>query len=109
MATQLIKTKDGILIEVERTGGASAVSGKFVKSIDKEIKNMLFPILKSAIKPIQSAWQELNKDMTVEKAEIEFGIGFEVEGNVYIAKAKSNANLTVKLILTPPLPKGKTK
>lgn len=32
---------------------------------------------------------------------MELGLGFEAEGNLYITKAKGNANLTVKLKLAP--------
>jgi hypothetical protein len=37
----------------------------------------------------------------IEQAEIELGISFEAEGNLYIAKSKTTANLNIKLILKP--------
>jgi hypothetical protein len=108
MATQLIKMKDGTLVEVEQRGKqVREISSKKAQAVNHEIKDTLIPIIKSAVEPIQAAWLELSADMAIEKAEIELGIGFELEGNVYIAKSKSNANLTVKLILTPPQKQNK--
>jgi len=37
----------------------------------------------------------------LEKAEVEIGIGFSAEGNIFIAKGKGSANLKVKLVLSP--------
>jgi hypothetical protein len=39
--------------------------------------------------------------MNIEQAEIELGLSFEGEGNLYVTKSKLGANLTVKLVLTP--------
>ena len=39
--------------------------------------------------------------MNIEQAEIQLGLSFEAEGNLYITKAKGNANLTIKLTLKP--------
>ena len=41
--------------------------------------------------------------MSIEKAEVEIGLGFEAGGDVFIVKGKGKANLSVKLTL---LPKG---
>ena len=46
-------------------------------------------------------WQELDQDMNIRQVEVELGIGFEAEGNLYITKAKGRANLTVKFTLSP--------
>jgi hypothetical protein len=39
--------------------------------------------------------------MEVEIAEVEVGIGFSAEGNSFIAKGSTSANLKVKLVLKP--------
>jgi len=57
--------------------------------------------LLKAVQPITSVWKELNKDLLIDQAEIELGLGFEAEGNLYITKAKGNANLVVRLRLKP--------
>lgn len=48
-----------------------------------------------------TAWDELNQDMHIERAEIELGLSFEGEGNIYVTKATASANLVVKLQLKP--------
>lgn len=103
MTTTLIKLDDGTLIEVEVPGDyIQPLSGNTAKKVNAIIDETLQPVLKNIVKPIRSVWEELNKDMIIEKAEVEISFGFEIEGNVYIAKSKANANLTVKLILASP-------
>jgi hypothetical protein len=39
--------------------------------------------------------------MHIEQAEVEIGLSFEGQGNLYVAKSAIGANLTVKLVLKP--------
>ncbi len=103
MNTTLIELEDGTFIEIDVPGDyVQPISGNTAKKVKATIDESLTPILLNTIKPIKEVWGELNKDMLVEKAEIELSFGFELEGNVYIAKSKANANLTVKLFLAKP-------
>lgn len=110
MATKLIRLADGTLVEVEVPSGyIEQISGDTATKVSTTIDSTLVPVLIKVLEPIKSAWKELNKDMTIEKAEIEVAFGFEIEGNLFVAKSKHNASLSVKLILTPPeLLKAKT-
>jgi len=100
MPKHFIELQDGIRIEVEPdeeqlqriAGGTARVN----KTID-DIK----PLLKKACKPIVEVWHELNQDLAVTEAEVEISLGFEAEGNVFIAKGKTNASLTLRLTLKP--------
>jgi len=100
MTKHIIELQDGIRIEVEPdedrlrkiSGGAIPVD----KSIDA-----IKPLLKKACKPVVEVWQELNQDLAVTEAEVEISLGFEAEGNVFIAKGKTNASLTLRLTLKP--------
>lgn len=101
MATQLIRLEDGTLIEAQVPDDqAQQISGGFAKKVDASFERIK-PLLLKACKPIAAAWKELNQDMEIDSAEVELGIGFEGEGNLYITKAKTEANLTVKLVLKP--------
>lgn len=103
MTATLIKLDDGTLVEVEVPGDyIEPVVGSAARRVKTTIEDTLKPILINTSKPLRAVWEELNKEMTVEKAEIELNFGFEVEGNLYLAKSKANANLTVKLILVSP-------
>ena len=104
MAMKLIKLDNGLLMEVEVSqdeiemisGGRDEVIEKVQNSMDT-----VETILKESIKPIVSAYETLNQDVVLEKAEVEIGIGFSAEGNIFIAKGKGSANLKVKLVLSP--------
>ena len=67
----------------------------------QETLDVVEPILVNACKPVIQAWRQLSRELSIEQAEVQVGLGFEGEGNVYIAKVRGNANLTVTLTLTP--------
>ena len=101
MSTKLIRLKDGTLVEVEiDSRHPTQISNRAADAVDAAIDGIHDTLLK-ACKPIASVWRELNKDMVIDQAEIELGLGFEAEGNLYITKATGSANLVVRLTLAP--------
>jgi len=101
MATKLVELKDGTLVEVEVIGEqVESISGSIADKVETTL-DRIKPILLNACKPITSVWKELSQNTPIEQAEIEIGLSFEGEGNIYITKAKAGANLTIKLILKP--------
>jgi hypothetical protein len=102
MFTKLIRLEDGTLVEVEAlpdevqqiSGGSTA------KRVESNFKKIA-PILKNICRPITETWHELNKEFSIEQTEVEIGMSFEGEGNIYITKSKAGANLKVKLTLKP--------
>ena len=104
MASKLIERDDGALVEVEvPENKAQPISGGAADKIKDATIERIKPIILKVCKPLSEVWKELNKDMYIEQAEVELGLGFEAEGNLYITKAKGNANLVVKLTLKPKL------
>lgn len=101
MAEKLIRLEDGTLVEVEVSADqAQPISGGLADKVGATFDKVK-PVLLSACRPILSVWQELNKDMQIEQAEVQLGLSFEGEGNLYITKSKAGANITVKLVLKP--------
>ena len=101
MATKLVELEDGILVEIDVPGEQiEQISGGMAKRVTATI-DKIKPILINTCKPITEAWQELNQDVNIEQAEIELGLSFEGEGNIYVTKTKAGANLVVKLVLKP--------
>ena len=102
MASKLIELADGTLVEIEVSESkAQPIAGGAAEKLQDATIDKVKPILLKACKPIIEVWEELNKDMHVEQAEVELGLGVEAEGNLYITKAKGNANLVVTLTLKP--------
>ena len=101
MNTKLIELEDGTLVEVKvPPDQAQQISGGFANKVTSTFEKIR-PILTKICQPMTATWSELNKDMNIEQAEIELGLSFEGEGNLYITKSKAGANLTVKLIMKP--------
>ncbi len=101
MQSKLIRLKDDTLVEVTVSEGrAREISGGLANRVDASFGKVK-AILESVCKPISETWQELNRDLSVESAEVQLGLSFESEGNLFITSAKTGANLTVKLTLKP--------
>ena len=105
MAMKLIKLDNGLMMEVEVTKDEiEQISGGHDDEIIDKVESSMEAveaIIKESVKPIVSAYETLNQDVVLEKAEVEIGIGFSAEGNIFIAKGKGSANLKVKLVLSP--------
>jgi phage gp36-like protein len=101
MATKLIQLNDDTLVEVEvLEDKAEEISGGLADRVSSTF-DQIKPLLIKICSPIAETWHEINKDVTIDQAEVEIGFAFEIEGNVYITKSKAEANLTVKLVLKP--------
>lgn len=109
MASRLIELGDGTLVEIEASGRAEEIAGSAADKFKDATIDKIKPIILKACKPISEIWDELDQKMHIEQAEVELGLGFEAEGNLYITKAKGNANLTVKFTLKPKSNKPKSK
>jgi len=106
MSKKLIELENGLLMEVEvaeNRDGVEAISGgnnDLISKVDASMGTVEKMLIQS-VEPIVSAYKTLNQEVVLEKAEVEIGIGFSAEGNIFVAKGKANANLKVKLVLKP--------
>ena len=101
MSCKLIELEDGTLVEVEDPQNqAQQISGGFAEKVDATFERIR-PVLLKVCSPIVETWKEVNKDMSIEQAEVEIGLSFEAEGNLYITKSKAGANLTIKFVMKP--------
>lgn len=99
--SRLIRLKDNTLIEVEAAEDeAQYVSSKTAVKVQESLDTVK-PLLTKVCKPVVDAWSELSDEIQLEGAEIEIGLSFEAEGNLYVTKAKAGANLKVKLVMKP--------
>ncbi len=99
MSTKLIELEDGTLVEIEvPEDQAQQISGGFADKVSSSLEKIK-PLLIRACKPVSEAWKELDKEVQIEQAEVELGLSFEGEGNVYVTRSKAAANLNIKFVL----------
>jgi Trypsin-co-occurring domain 1 len=101
MNTKLIRLDDGTFVEVEvPEDQARQISGGFADKVDATF-DKIKPILIKTCKPIAAALKEIDQEIKIDQAEVQIGLSFEGEGNLYITKLKASANLTIKLVIKP--------
>jgi hypothetical protein len=101
MGTKLIRLDDGLLVEVEAEEGApTRIAANAAVDVGLALDKVQ-DILRKAVTPVASVWNELNRDLTIEKVEVNLALGFEAEGNVFIARGRGSANVSFKLIVRP--------
>jgi hypothetical protein len=99
MASKLIKLDDGTLVEVEVAGDeVQQISGGLAEKVDATM-NKIKPVLLRTCQPIVAAVKDLREDADLEQVEVEVGLSFDVEGNIYITKANFGANVLVRMTL----------
>jgi len=106
MSKKLVELENGLLMEVEMSSDDNEIQqisggdGEIVNRVEASM-GMVEKVLIQSVQPIVHAYNVLNQEVVLEKAEVEIGIGFSAEGNIFIAKGSTSANLKVKLVLKP--------
>ena len=101
MASRLVKLEDGLLVEIAvPEDHVDQISGRMAEKVRASMANIEH-VLSALGKPLKSTWEALNQDVAIESAEVELGLNFEAEGNLYITKGSVGANLTIKLTMAP--------
>ena len=84
---------DGTLVEVEVSEDqAQPISGGYAEKVTSSFEKIK-PVLTGICKPLAETWKELNKDVQIDQAEIQLGLSFEGEGNLFVT---SNSRLGSK-------------
>lgn len=99
MGSRLIKLDDGTLVEIEVPDNqARQIAGNLADKVDASL-NKIKPVLLKACQSISSTLHDINDQIDLEQVEVELGLSFETEGNIYIAKATMGANILVRMTL----------
>ena len=103
MSKKLIELENGLMMEVDIPKEEIEMISSGGDVIDRVSSSMgtIETILFQSVQPIINTYNTLSEDIIISSAEIEVGIGFSAEGNIFIAKGNANANLKVKLVLKP--------
>ncbi len=101
MSTKLIQLEDDTLVEVEvPPDQAQPISGGLANRVNASF-DKIKPVLLKTCQTLIGSLKEISENVPVERSEIELGLSFEAEGNLYVTKAKGGANLIIKLVLKP--------
>lgn len=98
--SKLIKTSDGILIEVESDGDEKCSAGS-AKHVQKGLEQIR-PLLAKACETMKDFWSEQVEGAELNEVQIQFGLSFEAGGNLYIAQAKAGASISVTATMKKP-------
>lgn len=101
MPYKLIRLSDDTLVEVATDEGESQPMASGANLIQSSSLDKIEPIMLKACRAISNTWRTLSEEIKIEKTEVELGLSFEGQGNLYITKAKAGANFTVKLTIKP--------
>ena len=101
MSTKLIQLEDDTLVEVEvPPDQAQPISGGLANRVNASF-DKIKPVLLKTCQTLIGSLKEISENVPVERSEIELGLSFEAEGNLYVTKSKGGANLIIKLVLKP--------
>lgn len=101
MATTLIQLSDDILVEVDvREDQARPISGGLARRVAATIEKAV-PILVEVGRSITEASATAFQRGSVYQTEVELGLSFEGEGQLYIARSQAAANIVVRMSIRP--------
>ncbi|MEZ5040155.1 MAG: CU044_2847 family protein [Saprospiraceae bacterium] len=99
--TKLIKLKDGTLVEVtDLSDRMQKISNKNAEKVEKGLEQ-IEPLFQRAIDSVVKNISWETDSLLIDQIEIELGMGFEAEGNIYVVKGKGSANFNVKFCIKP--------
>jgi Trypsin-co-occurring domain 1 len=105
MSTQFLRLSDGIIIQIDgppeyrqemHTSTAEQVGTNMQKAADTVGR-----ILKPLAETLGGVYNTLNAPVALDAAEIELGLSFSAEGNLFVASSKAEGTLKVKMTFKP--------
>jgi hypothetical protein len=114
MSTKFLELKDGIIVEI---GAPNEVREEMHTSTAERVDTtmrMVASMVGEIVRPLGDAFSHLydalDVAMSVETAEVEMGLSFSAEGQIFIAKSKAEGTLKIKVIFKTTSPAaGRTK
>jgi hypothetical protein len=97
----LLQLEDGTLVEAWAPGAhTERISGGLARIVASGM-DRLAPAVVAAARSVLTACDALSNERKVEELELELGLGFEAEGNVYVTRSMATANVVVRLKFRP--------
>lgn len=96
---KVIELKDGLSVEVEVDDNQiHEVSDR--GSVDSSLSKIK-DFMGIVTKPLVSTFEELNKEVSIQKAKVSLGIKFGIEGGFILAKGNTDTNIAIEFIVRP--------
>jgi hypothetical protein len=93
----LIRFADGVMVEVApNPNRTTPIAGKSAERVAEAFQSAV-EIIAAVVKSVVGSTGRAVREAGAADAEIEFGIGFSIEGSVYIAKLGHEGSLKVKV------------
>lgn len=95
--TNMVQFQDGVIVEIiHETEEMRAISGGAARKLSSAF-SAAGEMITRAMKSIVASTADGLRDAGVSEAEIELGIGFSAEGQVYVAKAAGEGNIKITI------------
>jgi hypothetical protein len=105
MATRFLELDDGVIVEI---GGPDDAREEMHTSTAERVDTtmeIVGTMLRRILAPIGDAFNGLQQSLAVpielSEAEVEIGLSFSAEGNLFVAKSKAEGTLHVKVSFRP--------
>jgi hypothetical protein len=99
MISKLIQLEDGTLVQVEATGNErQQISGGGAEKVEATF-DKIKPVLLNVCQPLVATVKGLRDYVDLEQVEVEVGLSFDIEGNIYVAKTSLGTNVLVRMTL----------
>lgn len=99
MISKLIQLEDSTLVQVEVTGKETEqISGGMADRVEATF-DKIKPVLLHICQPLIETGKHLRTHVDLEQLEVEVGLSFDIEGNIYVAKTNFGANILVRMTI----------
>lgn len=99
--SKIVRFADGVMVEIaasQTPGEPVSGTGKAVERA-KQAFEAAAGVAGVALKAIVGSVRTAVREVSVAQAEVEFGVGFTVEGDIYITKVKGEANINIRVTI----------
>ena len=97
---RLIRTVDGVLIEVEAPQSEKCAAGS-AKVVEKGLEQ-ISTVLGKACGTMKEFWSKQLDGVELDEVQIAFGLSFETGGDIYIVRARGESTISVTATLKKP-------
>jgi len=101
MRSSYLELSDGVIVEVGSPGAQrEEMHSALLERVDSTLESV-GDVIERLVKPVAQSFAEMKQALDVpievKEAELEIGLSFSAEGNIFITKATAEGSLKVKI------------